>query len=926
MPLDILLKETSIQTPDPERSFKNLERLLKAAPAILKEHSSQIKNIAELFSYSQFLADYSINNPAKLSHALKSLYIPVSKQIIVKEAKNKSVPLTKQEVIKFLRELKKDYLLRITLRDIMRVTSLNECMSELSSLAEAIVELALEASFALMKERYGEIKDNPFSIIALGKLGAGELNYSSDIDIITVYGSYEGISTGVLSPSGIRINKTSSHEYFCRLTELLTALIQTQTEDGIAYRVDLRLRPDGRKGELSLSLDSYMSYYESWGRTWERMALMRARPIAGDIKLGKRLLSVIEPFIWKKTVDFYDIDEIKELKRKLDAVSNANNIKRGPGGIREIEFFVQTFQLLYGGEKKQLRTGKLELALKELQKEGLLPKDDARFLAESYQFLRRIEHVLQMRDDLQVHVLPVKPKNVEILAKKMRFSAVDGFKSELKLRRLKVGDMYNSLLGSDDGKQSVMIFFEDELTDDEIMDYLVFKGFKDTKQGLRNIKAINEQMVIGRTIRERSLLRKIVPIFIGQVFKVGNKDRVLSAFVTFLKKIAGHESYLSLFLSRSDIVELIIRTFSKSTYLTRSLLSLENLESIFEYPDARMDYKSVAERLLNTLQYSQDPMAAVREFRIIEEMRSAFLFLEGVLDIDGFTSSLSMIANIIVRTLFNHLGGDAELAVVSLGKFGSNELSVGSDLDLIFISGKEKSVRLAEELIKYLSEYTSRGIVYEVDMRLRPDGSKGPLVNTIDGYENYYHKSAHPWEIQALLKARSSAGNGKLLREFLRMKRRVIVQRGREIKGSYVKDIRRRIINEVSRESAGYDIKLGPGGIEEIEFLVQYLQLKHASDYPDLITRKTTTAIERLAKHGIIDSKDKELLLDAYRFMRTVETLLRLNEEKVLKVGSELADVIVDFLSLKDRDELIGRVEGARKSVVELAERLCFEK
>ncbi len=932
--MDESIKSISAQTPDPQRSSKNLERLLSGAPQTFDKHKGQMASVARLFAYSQFLADYSIKNPASLSRALSELQKPVNREEVIAEAQKQSFfardsgglpPSFKNSILKLLRDIKKRYLLRITLRDITGVASLYECMAELSVLAGAIVEIALGAAYALVKERFGEIKGNPFTVIALGKLGAGELNYSSDIDVITVYGSEEGLSTGSEGSSGVAINRIGAHEYFVRLTELLANLLQQQTEDGFAYRVDLRLRPDGRRGELSLSLNSYIAYYEAWGKTWERMALIRARPVAGDKRLGEDFLKAIEPFVWKRSTDYYDIEEIKGLKRQIDTVFDANDIKRGYGGIREIEFFVQTFQLLYGGERAHLRLPGLIETLGKLLNDGFLSEDDVKTLSESYGFYRRLEHILQMRDDIQTHTLPAKPEELQALALKMRFAGEKEFLSELKLRRLKIRDMYRSLLGTADSEQEVMVFLEDDLTDAEIKDFLSFKGFKDPSSALKNMKVLSEQMTLGKTIRERMLLRKVTPMFLERIMKLNNKDRALNIFVTFIQKVGNHESYLDLFSRRPDTVEVIVKAFSESTYITRALLSLENLESLFEYPDMRMDYKSVKDRLLRILELSRTPKNAVREFKIVEEMRSSLLFLEGISDIDKLTDALSMLADIIIRATLNYLDPDAELAVISLGKLGSRELNIGSDLDLVFISGKEKSVRkrsvrLAEELIKFITKYTARGIAYEVDMRLRPDGSQGILVNDIGGYRNYYRKNARPWEIQALLKARPIAGNGGTLRAFFDMKRDIIASRGKELIAPDIKEMRRRIVAEVSRESSGYDIKLGPGGIEEIEFFVQYLQLQNAAKHPDLVTRKTTVALKRLAGYGIIDVYVEAALSSTYRFMRTVETLLRLNEEKVLKPDTELARITASFFGFSSADDLIGEVERTRRQVLDIVE------
>jgi [glutamine synthetase] adenylyltransferase / [glutamine synthetase]-adenylyl-L-tyrosine phosphorylase len=939
MNINKLIEDAASKTPDPQRAAKNVERLFSEAPELIEGHEELIDGIAKLFSYSQFLADYCIRNPYHSSLAIKKIYDPLNRQEIISKGREElrisfegSPGLFKKEAKKLLRDTKKDYLLRITLRDLLSISNLQECMAELSVLAEAVIELALDISHMLMREKFGDQKDNPFSIMGLGKLGVGELNYSSDIDILTLYHFDERLSSGVLTPSGMKVNRIYSNEYFCRLTEILTDLLQSPTEDGIAHRVDLRLRPNGQKGALSLSLDSYNSYYESWGKTWERMALIRSKPAAGNEWLARKFIRAIEPFVWKRSLDYNDIEEIRVLKKKIDTIFDVNDIKRGYGGIREIEFFVQIFQLFYGGERKSLRTGAISSVLEELLKEGLLIEEDAEILSESYIFLRRLEHVLQMKGDVRTHSLPPEPDELEILAKKMLFRNREEFLTELRLKRLMVRDMYNSLLGGTDETQELLFSLKDELPDDAIRDYLSFKGFRDSALALKNINALLDQISTGKTLRERTLLRKTIPAFLEHIAKSGNKDKALAMLVTFIQKIGDHESYIDLLAQRGDTREIITRIFSASTYLTRSLISLENLEGIFEYPDIRVDYKSMQERLVNLLCLTSDPLTAIRKFKATEELKSGMLFLNNFLDVSGFSHTLSALADIIIRAVVHYLHAERGFAVVGLGGFGARHLNIGSDLDLMFISSRrdpdlsydtwagEKGV--AEELIRFLSEYTSEGFAYKVDMRLRPDGSQGVLVNDINGYENYYLKSAQSWEIQSLLRARPIAGDMDLLRSFQSWRRKAIINRGCEISMSEIRDMRKRIVREVSKESSGYDIKDGPGGIKEIEFLVQYLQLKHTKSFPDLIVYSTVAAVRRLTRHGILDTASEGLLLNSYRFLRTVDTILRLNEEAVLKTGSEVIAIMVIFLNLGSENELIKTIEDTRRKVVGITKRV----
>jgi glutamate-ammonia-ligase adenylyltransferase len=696
------------------------------------------------------------------------------------------------------------------------------------------------------------------------------------------------------------------------------------TEDGIAYRADLRLRPNGQKGALSLSLYSYLSYYEAWGKTWERMALIRARHVAGDNLLGKMFIDAIEPFVWKKSLDYNDIEEIKTLKKKIDSISDVDDIKRGYGGIREIEFFTQAFQLLYGGERKNLRTRTLITSLEELLKEKLLTGEDHKTLSECYLFLRRLEHILQMKDDVQTHSLPYQPDELEILSKKMNFSNAKDFTTELRLRRLKVRDMYNSLLGTVEVTQENILSLKDELPDSAIMDYLSFRGFKNPGTALKNVSALHEQVSLGKTLRERGLLGKTVPLFLQEIMKTMNRDRALSMLVTFIEKIGNHESYIDLLLRRGDTREVIVTTFALSEYLTRSLLSLENLEGLFEYPDIRRDFVSAQARLITTLKHNPDPLKAIRVFKLVEELKSGFLFVKGFLDVYGLSQTLSMLADTIVKAVVRHLNAKKDFAVLALGGYGARELNIGSDLDLIFAGAEDTGntapkEKAAEELIRYLSEYTEEGIAYKVDMRLRPDGSKGVLLNSIEGYSNYYLKSAHLWEIQSLLKARPVAGDRNLLRAFEDIKKMIILKRGKEISGSVIENFRKRIIDEISKESPGsYDIKNGPGGIKEIEFLVQYLQLSNTKRFTKLPVSNTVAAIKQLSRYALIHKDTKEFLLQSHRFLKTVETILRLNGEDLLKVDSELSDMIAGFINLRSKEELVKRFEETRNRICEI--------
>ena len=938
MKLHHLIQNVVHETPDPSRSAQNLTKLFKRAPELLKLERQEIQNIATLFSYSQFLADFCIHNASNLTKTLELFKNPIDKKTIIIQGRSQislieqqNVQLIKQDALKILREIKRSYLLLITLRDISGITTVQECMSELSILAEAIIELGIEITTILMKETFGSLKDDSYCIIGLGKLGASELNYSSDIDIMSVYRLEDAFSSGVKKLSGVRTNRISSHEYFCRLTEMLVSLLHTPTEDGFAYRVDLRLRPYGQKGAISFPLASYRSYYEAWGRTWERMALVRARPVAGDNRLGKSFMDMIEPFVWKRSTDYNDIEEIKSLKKKIDTLGNVQDIKRGYGGIREIEFFVHTFQLLYGGEREQIRRRSLLNSLDALTREGFLSEADYQLLSESYLFLRRLEHILQMQEDLQTYSLPSQEDELNILAKKMRFRNNQEFTAALRLKRLKIRDMYNSLLGKTDETHDILLSLQDELSDESLLDYLSFQGFHDSERALKNLRSLNEYIAFGKTIRQRTLLRKTIPLFLSESLHYTNKDRILKTLVSFIEKVGMHESYLDLLSQREDTRQIMVYTFSSSIYLTRLLLTLENLEGIFEYPDIRIDFEALRERLIQSLTGSTNPRSALREYKMIEELKTGLLFLKGAIDVYAFSDTLSSLADTIIQAIVEHLRADS-FAVVALGAYGARELNINSDLDLLFIKEKGvgssldkkyiKNAQFAEDLIGFLTDYTEDGVAYKVDMRLRPDGSKGLLLNDIEGYRNYYLKSAHPWEIQVLIKSRPLAGNERLIRSFNSMKEDVLFRRGRELTSEYIQDMRRKIISDVSKESYGYDLKLGPGGIKEIEFLTQYLQLQHCNTIPEIIIQNAVSALDEFTKHDLLDIKTVQLLKNSHRVLRSIETVLRLNEEDVLRDDPEINDILVRILKYSSHEALFEKVRIIKEQVKATAQRI----
>ena len=920
-----MLKKTGpiIQAmPDPVMAERGLRRLLELKEKLEPLHPF-LHEIALLFSCSPFLTNFSVNNPELLLKALKGVKVPVTRDVVVAGAKDlfKVEELTDlNEAMESVRYLKRAFLLRITLRDLLREAGFTESMQELSLLADVIIDLALKWSLRYCSRRYGDPPEAcRIAMIGLGKLGGVELNYSSDVDLMAVYEG-EGQTAGVMSPAGVRVNRIGVHRFFCKVVEIFNRLLSGQTESGIGYRVDLRLRPQGQKGDLVLPLSAYRSYYESWGRTWERMVLIRAREVAGDSALGADFMDSISPFVWK-TVDYSEIEEIRTMKKRIDSTFSRDDIKRGYGGIREAEFFVQTLQLIYGAENHALRTNRMFDAVKSLRRMGIIPDNELSGLLDSYLYLRRLEHFLQMRDDLQVHKLPQDGHDLDVLARKMGHTTRGGFLMELRVRRMGIKSMYNLLLGTqEDIHAEALTLLEGDLKDEELKGYLSLRGVRNQDNALRNLKKMTEKMALFKTQRERATMRKVFPLFLEEALRAEDPDRALNGLEQFFSAYGAREAYLEWFYEQRRIIGGITRIFSVSSYLSRVLLSDRiYLDLLIEETAIRKRRGYLRSQLSRYAGGGEIVPCRIAEYKRFEEFRIGLFYLMEVIDLRVMMRFITGLAEAILDLVVQGPAGSAGLIVVGMGKFGGRELTFGSDLDLMFVAEDDKAARVAEQVLKILTTYTDRGQVYAIDVRLRPDGSKGTLVKDMDGFGNYYLNSAQDWEVQALLKARPITGSRSLREAFMKLRGEVLSRRGEGVSLEAIKGMRKRIVSEVSAEGEGIDVKFGPGGIGDIEFYTQWLQLRHAGRQPSVTVQNTSTALKRLAGVGAIGGAESERLLKAYRYLRTVETLLRLNEENVVKAGSETLRLLPGLMRFEGEEgEFLDYIERIRRGVLKI--------
>ncbi len=924
--LEKKIQKASLSTPDPQRAQRNLERFFTSAENA-EEFIPFLEEMAILFSYSQFLSNYVIKNSRPLMEAFSSIDKSLTKERIKKEAEaiSQNVHFSDEDsLMNALRKFKKDVLLKITLRDILKKVDFFESMEELSNLAEVVLQLSLQYAFQVCQQRFGDPSpSNNIAIVALGKLGGYELNYSSDIDILGIYDADPtALTSGILNPSGIRYNRISNQEFYSRVLETLSRLLTSQTEEGICYRLDFRLRPQGQRGALAYSLNACMDYYQTWGRTWERMVLIRARPVAGSDSTSERFREIIDPFVWK-SLEYSEIEEIRNMKKRIDSSFSKDDIKRGYGGIREIEFFIHTLQLIYGAEYKQLRTHRLFNALQSLRWLKIIPSDDLSLLWDNYLHLRRIEHYLQMKEDLQTHSLPRDPEELRALAKKLGFKDSNSFLSDLKIRRQQVRTMYHSLLGTEeDIRGEILSIIEGSLSEEELKEYLVFRGLKSSEAGVRALRRLHEKMSLFRTPYERAKLRELIPLFLDEAFRSHDPDRALQGIEEFFTTFGNNRLYIHWFLDQKQFISGVVKIFSTCKYLTRLFLSDSlYMDLLLEEAVIRKSLKHLKAQIHRFTSSIDGFHEHLVDFKKFEEFRVGLFYMMNILRIDDLLRNLSHIAEAVIDEIATRHDPLFNTLIVGMGKLGGREMTYGSDLDLIFVSNTDRGITHAERIIKDLTTYTDRGTLYEVDMRLRPDGSKGTLIKTLKGYRNYYLHHAQPWEIQALLKSRPLRGTIPLRKAFSEMVNTVIRQRADEINQTSIAEMRRRIIQAVSHEGKEeLDIKFGPGSLEEIEFYTQYLQAKALKKQNLPVIQNTLYAIKRLRNAGIISKHETEVLLNAYTLLRKVETLLRLNDEKNLQKDTSVAGLIARALGFETADALFDEVVKNREKVLTITD------
>jgi glutamate-ammonia-ligase adenylyltransferase len=824
-------------------------------------------------------------------------------------------------VAEVLRIAKRRLALAVAVADVSEAWPLEQVTGALSDFADAALDCACAHLLAEWAGRGILRPADParptwrsgLIVLGMGKLGGHELNYSSDIDLILFYDP-ERMSTP---------DRDALPTQLVRLVRQLVRLMADRRPEGYVFRTDLRLRPDPGATPPIISTLAAEEYYETIGQNWERAALIKARPVAGDREAGRHFLDRLRPFIWRKNLDFAAIADIHSIKRQINAHRGAgrirlagHNIKLGRGGIREIEFFVQTQQLIWGGRLPALRRSQTVATLAALAEAGKIDQIAAQDLTDAYRFLRRIEHRLQMTNDEQTHTLPDEPVKLGALAVFAGFADTDAF-GDAMLTALRTVEGYYAELFEDspaltavNGASGGNLVFTGGEPDPETLVTLAKLGFADPPLCDRTIRAWHHGRYRAmRSARARELLTELMPVLLKALGTAPDPDAAFLAFDRFLKALPAGVQLFSMFCAKPDLLELVTRILGFGPGMADMLAVQPTvLERVVSAPDffstlpPRPELEAELAAALALGRDWEDMLDIGRRWANERRFQVAVHHLLDPLAVDRATAAWSDIAEAalacllpLVEDAFARQHGripGCELAIVGLGKLGSREMTPRSDLDLIFVyatpaqgavsdgarplPAAQYFARLSQRLIGALAAPTGEGRLYEVDMRLRPSGKAGPIAVSAESFRRYQTELAWTWEQMALTRARVIAGPPALAAEVEASIRASLTRRrdGAALVAD-VADMRARLAREFGSQSL-WEVKQRPGGLVDISFVAQYLQLRHAHDHPAVLATNTRQALERLAAAQFLDGATAVVLIEALSLWLAVQSRLRL--------------------------------------------------
>ncbi len=914
----------------------------------LPDSDLALQSLPMAWSCSPFIARFCLRDPELLSGLLDSgdLETSYADGVYAERMERALAEVEDAEALAaVLRRFRRREMVRIAWRDIAGWAGMHETLRELSDLADACIDGALARLRGWLEQRYGVPRDADsepvgFYVLGMGKLGGRELNYSSDIDLIFGF-SAAGETDGERSQA--------NEQFFTRLGQKLIQALDAQTVDGFVFRVDMRLRPYGDAGPLVMTTDQLETYYESQGREWERYAMIKARVVAGDQEAGNELLKLLRPFVYRRYLDYGALEQLRDMKgmieKEVQRKGMEHNIKLGRGGIREIEFVGQAFQLIRGGRERGLQERSIVRVLEYLGQHNALPGFAVRELLEGYEYLRRSENRLQAMEDKQTHTLPDEPTDRLRLAVAMGFDRWQDYLHKLDDVRRRVHDHFDQVFaapqaegeprGREDDPQLGDVW-ADRVSGDSAARLLEKNGFADGDEALKRLLAFREgSHCRALSSNGRARLDRLMPLLLGATSAADQPDDTLVRLLDLLEGVVRRTVYVSLLVEHPMALSQLVKLCSASPWIARHLSRYPVL--LDELLDPRTLYaplkrsaleRELAERLdANPEDDLEQQMEVLRQFKQANTLRVAAADVSGVTPLMIVSDYLTDIAEValarVVDLAWRHLEArhgrprhvidgetrDAGFGIIAYGKLGGIELGYGSDLDLVFVfeSGGESQqtdgkrvvdnqvffVRLAQRIIHILGATMAGGVLYEVDTRLRPSGRAGQLATSLDAYAEYQREKAWTWEHQALVRARFVYGPDRLRDGFADIRREIL---GRRRDAERLRDEVREMRERMRREKGNTDrsrfhLKQDRGGIADIEFMVQYGVLSGAHEAPGLLRyTDNIRLLAELSQCGWLANDDAQLLADAYRAFRTRVHRVTLQEQPPLVPAEEYAE------------------------------------
>ena len=947
-------------------------------PAVLQDLAGTTEGQALLgavFGNSPFLSQLLLTEPdileAFLAQDTAHVLADLERRLAVEAGAGENAHL-----MRTLRRARRRAALLIALADISGRWNVEQVTGALADFAETALRLAVDhllrrsaaAGDLILPSFDRPSEDSGLVVLGMGKLGARELNYSSDIDLIVLYDRDKVDYRG----------RRTLQDCFVRLARDLIRLLQDLTEDGYVFRTDLRLRPDPGSTPLAMSVLAAETYYEGMGQNWERAAMIKARAVAGDMGSGAEFLKHLRPFIWRRHLDFAAIQDIHSIKRQIHAVKGhreiavgGHNIKLGRGGIREIEFFAQTQQLIWGGRQPELRAPATCEAIRALVTAGRLAPAIGDAMIAAYRYLRHVEHRLQMVDDHQTHTLPPADPGLDAIARFCGHSDTESFTATLLGHLGQVEDHYAELFEeapSLSGPGSLVFTGTDN--DPETVRTLNELGFKDGASIATTIRAWHAGRARAmRSTRARELLTELMPTLLQALGRSSQPDEAFARFDAFLHALPAGVQLFSLLYSNPGLLDLIAEIMGGAPrlaeHLSRNPALLDAVLSagFADPPPPRAELAAELDRQLAHAGDLQDVLDTARRWTRDRQFQIGVHILRGNTDADRAAGPLSDVAEIVIAALQPRVEAEflrqhgrlpgRGLATVALGKLGGREITIGSDIDLIFVYDAPAELegpdwdnlhsdgpkplapihyyaRLAQRLIAAITAPTGEGKLYDVDMRLRPSGNSGPIASSLEGFRRYQESDAWTWEHMALTRARVIYGN----RDFAAQctaRLRAILTRPRDpakLAGD-VATMRRRMAQQHPTDRL-WDLKHLAGGLVDIEFIVQFLMLRHAAARPDLLTANTDGALVALARAGILSAAAVTPLRAGLRLWRNLHGFLRITVGSGFDEGNlapsiarRLAEIggCVDFAALKlHMIETAGGLRQLYRDIVESEE------